>query len=80
MSLYDDFEPRRPKTMRSTRLRVEQGGVQASAVKAPAQAPRLKVTVQRPDQLDALAERLGLSKASVVNLALAELAERCGLR
>ena len=43
------------------------------------QAPRLKVTVQRPDLLDALALRLGLNKAAVVNFALSKLAEQEGL-
>lgn len=44
------------------------------------QAPRLKITVQQPEQLDALAAMLGLSKAAVFNLALAELAARYGIR
>jgi hypothetical protein len=78
MSLYDDFEPRRPKTRRSRRLQSQEQNRRLPAAKASPQAPRLKVTVQRPDQLDALAKKLGLSKAAVCNLALAELAARMG--
>lgn len=40
---------------------------------------RLKITVQHPDVLEELAEKLGLSKAGVFNMALSELAERKGL-
>jgi hypothetical protein len=79
MSLYDDFEPRRPKTRRAQKRHPEKRDPRHPPAKANSQAPRLKVTVQRPDQLDAIAERLGLSKAAVVNLALAELAARYGI-
>ena len=43
------------------------------------QAPRLKVTVQRPELIQALSEMLGLNKSAVINLALKVLAEREGL-
>jgi hypothetical protein len=79
MSLYDDFEPRRPKTRRLPERRPQKRSHKPLAVKESAQAPRLKVTIQQPDQLDALAERLGLSKAAVCNLALAELASKHGI-
>jgi hypothetical protein len=79
MSLYDDFEPRRPKA-RPREREPQARRPPESPPKGSGQAPRLKVTVQRPDELAALAARLGLSKAAVVNLALAELAARYGVR
>lgn len=51
----------------------------SSGPKKPAKKRRLKITVQRPDVLQELADKLGLSKAGVFNMALSELADRKGL-
>lgn len=40
---------------------------------------RLKVTPRHPEELEALAERLGMSKAGVYNFALSRLAQQEGL-
>lgn len=84
MSLYD-FNPGKPAKRPTRKEQAPQKGSVAArakptASKGSSQAARLKITVQQPDQLDALARRLGLSKAAVFNLALAELAAKHGIR
>ncbi len=43
------------------------------------QKKRLKITVQRPELLEILSHRLGISKAAVFNVALFQLAAKEGI-
>jgi hypothetical protein len=84
MSLYD-FDAGKPKTTRKRAITPTNGTTPAKKTPATkravsSQAARLKITVQHPGQLDALARKLGLSKAAVLNLALSELAARYNVR
>ena len=81
MSLYD-FDPGKPSTKRPTKEQPAKRKARRTPKRSAASpnATRLKVTVQHPTLLDAMAEELGLSKSAVFNLALSRLAEEYDLK
>lgn len=52
---------------------------QRSRRKKSSRKPQFNVTITDRERLDALSEKLGLARSSVINLALAELAAKHGL-